>query len=163
LIMKKFYITTSIVYANALPHLGFALELIQAMNTGHSGCLGTVHANTPIDALVRLEALSQGAGSSLSEKALRHQITSAIDIVVQISRYADGSRKVAAISEVRGFDSQDNYKVVPIFEMGRLVKGADGVLVGQIEPAGAIPSFMNEIEDNKIPFPRGKFSQKAAA
>ena len=66
---------------------GEALELIQAMNTGHKGCLGTVHANSAGDAIVRLEALAQGAESKLSEKALQYQISSAIDIIVQISRY----------------------------------------------------------------------------
>jgi pilus assembly protein CpaF len=64
-----------------------ALELIQAMNTGHKGCLGTIHANSSTDALVRLEALASGGDAQLSERALRHQIQSAIDIVVQISRY----------------------------------------------------------------------------
>ena len=76
-----------------------ALELVQAMNTGHKGCMGTVHANTARDALVRLEALAQGADNQLSEKALRYQICSALDLVVQICRYNDGSRRLASVSE----------------------------------------------------------------
>lgn len=134
-----------------------ALDLIQAMNTGHKGCLGTVHANTPEDSVVRLEALAQGAEGGISEKALRYQIASAIDLVVQVSRYPDGSRRVAAISEVRGFDEDNNYNVVPLYRMSRLVKGADGKLHGQLEATGELPSYMDEIEDNKIPFPRTKF------
>lgn len=135
-----------------------ALELIQAMNTGHKGCLGTVHANTPTDALVRLEALAQGGDSNLSEKALRHQIESAIDLVVQVSRYADGSRRLAAVSEVLGFDEKGNYNVVPIYEMSRMYKQKDGTLSGQLQATGTLPSFMPEIEDNQIPFPRSKFA-----
>lgn len=135
-----------------------SMELIQAMNTGHKGCLGTIHANSTSDSLIRLEALAQGAEGKISEKALRQQIVSAIDIVVQISRYSDGSRRVAEIAEVRGFTADDNYDVVPLFTMGRLVRQADGKLQGQIEPTGELPRFMDEIEDNQIPFSREKFS-----
>jgi pilus assembly protein CpaF len=140
-----------------------ALELIQAMNTGHKGCLGTIHANSAQDALVRLEALAQGGDGQLSEKALRHQIGSAIDIVVQISRYGDGSRRLASIAEVLGFDKDGTYNVVPIYELSRLIKQADGKLKGQIEPSGILPTFMEEIEDNAIPFPRSKFQKPQAA
>lgn len=138
-----------------------ALDLIQAMNTGHKGCMGTIHANSAEDALVRLEALAQGGDQGLSEKALRHQIAAAIDIVVQISRYSDGSRRLASISEVLGFDKDNNYDVVPLYEIPRLVKQADGKLKGDILPTGTVPTFMTEIEDNQIPFARSKF--KAAA
>lgn len=135
-----------------------ALELVQAMNTGHKGCLGTVHANTPSDAIVRLEALAQGGDSQLSEKALRYQIAAAIDIVVQASRYPDGSRRIASIAEVRGFTPDGSYDVVPIYNMGRLKKKQDGSLEGEIEPTGEMPTFIDEIEDNQIPFPRTKFA-----
>ena len=134
-----------------------ALELIQAMNTGHKGCLGTVHANTARDALVRLEALAQGADNQLSEKALRYQICSALDLVVQICRYGDGSRRLASICEVMRLDDNGDYSVKDIYQMGRMQKSADGRLTGQLEPTGLVPSFMEEIEDNKIPFPRSKF------
>ena len=138
-----------------------SLDLVQAMNTGHRGCLGTVHANDADGALVRLEALSQGAGSSLSEKALRQQICSAVDIVVQASRFSDGSRRIATIAEVNGFDADGRYNVVPIYQMSRLVKRPDGTLKGQIEPTGITPSFMDEIIDNGIPFPEAKFKSVA--
>jgi pilus assembly protein CpaF len=133
------------------------MELIQAMNTGHKGSMGTIHANSPEDALVRLEALAMGGDAKISEKAMQYSIAGAIDLVIQISRLADGSRRIMSIAEVRGLDKDFNYVVVPIYQMGNLVRGPDGKLVGQIEPTGEIPSFMNEIEDNRIPFPRAKF------
>ena len=140
---------------------GEAMELLNAMNTGHKGCMGTVHANTPEDAIVRLEALAQGGDTKISEKALRSQVSSAIDVIVQVSRYSDGSRRIAAISEVLGFDKEGNYNVVPIFEMSRLTRRPDGTLEGKLLPTGHIPSFMEEIIDNNLPFPKAKF-QKAA-
>lgn len=133
------------------------MELIQAMNTGHKGSMGTIHANSPNDALVRLEALAMGSDAKISEKALQYSIAGAIDLVIQISRLSDGSRRILSIAEVRDLDKDFNYTVVPIYQMGNLVRGAEGKLVGQLEPTGEIPSFMNEIEDSRIPFPRSKF------
>lgn len=138
-----------------------AIELINAMNTGHKGCLGTVHANSPEDAIVRLEALAQSGDAKISEKALKYQVASAIDLIVQVSRYSDGSRRVGAISEVRGLNPDGSYHVVPIFAMSRLVRGADGKLVGQLEATGEAPSFLQEIVDNNLPFPASKFSKSA--
>jgi pilus assembly protein CpaF len=140
-----------------------ALELVQAMNTGHKGCLGTIHANSPSDAIVRLEALAQGGDGKLSEKALQHQIGSAIDIIVQASRFSDGSRRIAAVSEVLGVNKDGSYEVEPVYEMSRLTRLPDGKLKGQLEPAGRLPSFMEEIEDNQIPFGRAKFQKPQAA
>lgn len=133
------------------------MELIQAMNTGHKGSMGTIHANSPNDALVRLEALAMGSDAKISEKALQYSIAGAIDLVIQISRLADGSRRILSIAEVRDLDKDFNYTVVPIYQMSHLVRGVDGKLAGQLEPTGEIPSFMNEIEDCRIPFPRSKF------
>lgn len=142
-----------------------ALELINAMNTGHKGSMGTVHANSPEDAIVRLEALAMGGDAKISEKALVSQVASAIEIIVQISRYSDGSRKIGAISEVRGVDKDGKYIVVPIFEIRNLVRRPDGKLEGSIEPTGNIPTFYQEIIDNKISYPITKFQppQKKAA
>ncbi|MFN7824750.1 MAG: CpaF family protein [Pseudobdellovibrionaceae bacterium] len=138
-----------------------AMELINAMNTGHKGCLGTVHANSPEDAIVRLESLAQGGDAKISERALRSQVASAIDLIVQISRYGDGSRRIASIAEVRGLAADGAYEVAPIFSMSRMVRGADGKLSGQLQPTGEIPSFMNEIIDNNLPFPQSKFVKAA--
>ena len=135
---------------------GEALELINAMNTGHKGCLGTIHANSCQDALVRLEALAQGADSKLSEKALQHQLASAIDLVLQVSRYSDGSRKAAQIAEV--IDVKDGqYETLNLFEIPRLIKKEGGRLEGKITPTGVLPSFIQEIEDNQLNFPRKLF------
>lgn len=136
-----------------------ALDLINAMNTGHKGSMGTVHANSPIDAIVRLEALAAGGDAKISEKALTMQVASAVEIIVQISRYSDGSRKIGAISEVRGIDEKGKYIVVPIFEIKALTRKPDGKLEGVIEPTGNIPSFYSEIVDNKINFPLTKFQK----
>lgn len=140
---------------------GEALELLNAMNTGHKGCMGTVHANTPEDAIIRLEALAQGGDSKISERALRSQVSSAVDLIVQISRYGDGSRRIGAISEVNGFLPDGSYNVVPIFELGRLTRRPDGTLEGKLEATGHVPSFMDEIVDNKLPFPKSKFQKVA--
>jgi pilus assembly protein CpaF len=142
---------------------GEALDLVQAMNTGHKGCMGTVHANSEEDAMVRLEALAQSSEAKLSDKALQYQIASAIDVIVQASRLSDGSRRITGVSEVVGLNPDGSYQVQPIFKLSRLVKSPDGRLKGQLEPTGYVPSFMSEIEDNQIPFPRQKFQSPKAA
>lgn len=140
---------------------GEALELVQAMNTGHKGCMGTVHANSPSEAMVRLEALAQSGDAKISEKALTAQISSAVDIVVQVSRFADGSRRIAEIAEVHGFIN-GAYETTPIFRIDRLVKQADGKLKGTLD-AKNLPSFMDEVQDRGMPFPIQAFKNKKAA
>jgi pilus assembly protein CpaF len=138
-------------------------DLVQAMNTGHNGSMGTIHANSSPDALVRLEALSMGGDTKISDKAMQYSIAAAIDVVIQISRLQDGSRRIMEISEIRGLDDKYNYVVAPIYNMPHLVRQPDGKLLGHIEPTGEIPSFMSEIEDNRIPFPRSKFFKSKAS
>lgn len=133
------------------------MELIQAMNTGHKGCLGTIHANTPGDSLLRLEALAMGGDNNISEKALRYSIASAIEVVVQISRLQDGSRRVTHITEVLGLDDNGHYKTSDIFALNNPVRQADGKIKGLAETVGVLPTFMHEIENNGIKFPRSKF------
>jgi pilus assembly protein CpaF len=135
-----------------------ALELIQAMNTGHKGCMGTVHANSPADAIVRLEALAQGGDAKLSEKALQYQIGAAVDMIVQVSRLQDGSRRITAIDEVCGLNPDKSYNTVPIFGMSRMTRMPDGKLKGELQATGNLPTFLEEIEDNRMPFPRSKFN-----
>lgn len=139
-----------------------AFDLIQAMNTGHKGCLGTVHANTAIDAMVRLEALAQGAGVKISEKALRHQVASAVDLVIQISRLSDGSRKVVELSEVLGFTKEGDYNVKPLYALKDFRKDESGRILGQIQSTGIEASFAKEIKDLGIPFNYKKIIKKAA-
>ncbi len=138
-------------------------DLIQAMSTGHKGCLGTVHANTPADALVRLEALAMGAGSKISQKALQTQISSSVNIVLQVSRLSDGSRKVTHITEVTGIDDRGNYLTQDLYKFHTMTRGEGGKITSTIQPAGELPTFFNEIEDNKIPFPRTKFQYNKAS
>lgn len=138
-----------------------AIELINAMNTGHKGCLGTIHANSPDDAVVRLEGLAMSGDAQISHKAIQYQIGSAIDVIVQVSRFQDGSRRIKSIAEVGGLNLDGTYKIVPIYDLGNLQRSADGKLVGELRPTGEVPSFIEEIEANRIPFPRAKF-QKAS-
>ncbi len=139
---------------------GEALELIQAMNTGHKGCMGTVHANSPSEAMVRLEALAQSGDSKISEKALTMQISSAVDVVIQVSRLADGSRRITEIAEVLGFKN-GAYETRPIFAIDRLIKQPDGKLKGNLV-GKHLPTFLDEIKDNGLPFPIEKFGKIAA-
>lgn len=140
-----------------------AIELINAMNTGHRGSMGTVHANSPEDAIVRLEALAASGEGKISEKALRQQVSSAIDIIVQVSRFADGSRKVSHISEVRGALPDGSYDVAHIFEFQDMRRAQNGKIEGHLGATGEIPSFMQEIVENNLPFPKSKFLKKPAA
>jgi pilus assembly protein CpaF len=140
-----------------------ALELINAMNTGHKGCMGTIHSNSPADGIVRLEALAQGGDAQISEKALRYQVSAAIELIIQVSRLSDGSRKITEIAEVRGYTDAKGYDVVPLFKISRLTRKPDGKLEGKLEATGEIPSFMEEIVDNKLPFPKSKFQKAKAA
>lgn len=140
-----------------------AIELINAMNTGHKGSMGTVHANNPEDAIVRLEALAASGEGKISDKALRQQVSSAVEIIVQVSRFSDGSRRVQSIAELRGCDADGFYNVVPIFEIASLKKNAEGKLEGTLDATGEVPTFMNEIVDNNLPFPRSKFKKPVKA
>lgn len=137
-----------------------ALELISAMNTGHKGCFGTIHSNSPADALIRLEALAMGAEAKISEKAIGQQIGSAIDLIVQISRFSDGRRRIQSIAEVMGYEN-GCYDVQTLYELDNLQKGPTGDLVGTIQPTGILPTYMHEIESNRIPFPSSKFKKAA--
>lgn len=135
---------------------GEALELINAMNTGHQGCLGTIHANSPEDSLVRLETLAMSAESKISETAIRQQVVSAVQLVVQIARFHDGSRRVTHISEVRGINEDKSYQVVDLFKTSGIQK-IDGKISASLVTTGEVPTFIEEIEGYKIPFGREKF------
>lgn len=139
-----------------------AFHLVQAMNTGHKGCLGTIHANTAIDAMVRLEALAQGAGTKISEKVLQHQVAGAVDLVVQVSRLSDGSRKVVEVAEVLGFTKDNDYHIRQLYALQDFSRDKVGRVLGQITATGQEPSFMKEIKDLGIPFQYKKVLKKAA-
>lgn len=136
-----------------------ALDLITAMNTGHGGSMGTTHANTPYDALVRLETLAMMGDTQVPPAAIRRQIASAIHMVVQIKRMSDGSRKVTHISEViPDIDSQGRYLIRDLYVFIQRGKSQDGKIIGEMVPTGQLPSFMSEIEINRLPFGREKFT-----
>lgn len=136
-----------------------AMDLISAMNTGHKGCLGTVHANSPVDSLVRLEGLAMGSDAKMSIEALRYQISSAIDLILQIARLPDGSRRVTSVCEVSGY-KDGIYLVDPIFQMAALKRNSRGQYLGAAEPTGQLPSFIEEIENHGIPFGPEKFARR---
>jgi pilus assembly protein CpaF len=122
---------------------GEALDMLQAMNTGHDGSLTTTHANSPVEAISRLETLVLMAGVDLPLRAIRDQISSAVHIIVQQSRLSDGSRKVTAISEVVGIDSETTeIELRPIFEFVRTGTGPKGQVIGDFRATGYLPSFL---------------------
>jgi pilus assembly protein CpaF len=135
-----------------------ALDLITAMNTGHGGSMGTTHANTPYDGLVRLETLAMMGDTQVPATAIRRQIAAAIHMVVQIKRMNDGSRKITNISEViPEVDEHGKYQLQDIFTFVQRGMTAEGKIVGDLVATGNIPTFMEEIEVNRLPYPREKF------
>jgi len=122
---------------------GEALDMLQAMNTGHDGSLTTTHANSPMEAVSRLETLVLMAGLELPMRAIREQIASSVHLIVQQSRLSDGTRKVTAISEIVGIDRESNeIEMRPIFEYIRTGTGAKGKVEGEFRATGYLPSFL---------------------
>jgi pilus assembly protein CpaF len=124
---------------------GEALDMLQAMNTGHDGSLTTTHANSPAEALMRLETLCLMAGVALPARAIREQIAKSIHLLVQQARLGDGSRKVTAIAEVAGIDRDGNLRLRPIFEFVRSPGIEDARIEGAFQPTGYLPSYLPEL------------------
>ena len=134
---------------------GEALDMMQAMNTGHDGSISTVHANSGRDALSRLETMMLMAGINLPERALREQISSAVDIIVQLSRLNDGSRKVVEFSEVTGMEG-NTITTQTIFKFDQ--RGVEnGKVVGEFVATGVMPSFMERLERYGFKIPNTHF------
>jgi pilus assembly protein CpaF len=124
---------------------GEALDLIQSMISGHSGSLSTIHANTPFDALIRLETLSLMSDVQIPVYVARAQVASAIDLIVQIARFTeDGSRKLTRVAEVIGLDDSNRYQVRDIYVSKAGGKGTDGRVIAHLEATGQHPSFGRE-------------------
>jgi pilus assembly protein CpaF len=124
---------------------GEALDMIQSMISGHAGALSTVHANTPLDALIRLETLSLMSDIEIPVYVARAQVASAIHLVVQIARFSeDGSRKLTRITEARGLDDNNKYRLADIFVSHFKGRSADGRLLADLEPTGERPTFARE-------------------
>ena len=122
-----------------------ALDMLQAMNTGHDGSLTTVHANTPRDSLSRLETMVLMSGMELPSKAIREQIASAINLIVQVSRFPDGSRKILKISEVVGMESE-TITLQDIFEFKQEGFDAIGKIRGKHVSTGIVPSYLEKLK-----------------
>lgn len=124
---------------------GEALDMLQAMNTGHDGSLTTIHANTPRDALSRLETLTLMAGMDLPLKIVREQIASAVDLIIQVSRLRDGSRKVTQVTEVVGMEG-DTIVLTDIFKFNETGTDQNGKVLGELKPTGMRPLFITRLE-----------------
>ncbi len=140
---------------------GEALDMLQAMNTGHDGSLTTVHANTPRDALSRLETLCLMAGLDLPARAIREQIASAIDLVFQQSRLSDGSRRVTHIAELTGREGEV-FTIADIFLFKQTGITPEGKVQGQFVPTGVIPKFIEGLSRRGIKVPREIFLHQTA-
>ena len=127
-----------------------ALDMLQAMNTGHDGSLTTIHANTPRDALARIETMIAMGNVNLPEKAIRQQISSAIQIVVQQTRLADGSRKVTSISEITGMEG-DVITMQEIFMFEKLGMTQDGKVIGRFKATGVRPKVAERLKASRHP------------
>jgi pilus assembly protein CpaF len=135
-----------------------ALDLIQVMNTGHDGSMGTVHANNPMDACTRLETLCLMGDTKIPPDAVRKMVASAMQLVVQCSRFHDGERRTSHISEILGIDKNGNYICRDIFRWVQTGKDPEtGKYLGEMIACNYVPSFFEDIIVNKLPFPKNNF------
>ena len=132
---------------------GEAIDMLQAMNTGHDGSLTTIHANTPRDALARIETMIQMTGMRLSDRAMRQQIASALDLVVQAARHADGSRRVTSISEITGMEGE-TITMQEIFLYERTGVDSQGQVLGRFRSTGIRPRFAEKLKACGMQLPR---------
>jgi pilus assembly protein CpaF len=137
---------------------GESIDMLQAMNTGHDGSLTTVHANTPRDALARLETMIQMTGMRLSDRAMRQQIASAINMVVQVARLSDGSRRITSISEITGMEG-DTITMQEIFQYERTGVDREGKLTGRFRATGIRPRFSERLKAYGLQLPRIFFEE----
>ncbi len=137
---------------------GEAIDMLQAMNTGHDGSLTTIHANTPRDALARLETMIQMTGMRLSDRAMRQQVASAINLVVQVARLSDGSRRVTSISEITGMEGE-TITMQEIFMYERTGVDKEGKVIGRFRPTGIRPRFAERLKACGLQLPRVFFEE----
>ncbi len=123
---------------------GEALDMLQAMNTGHEGSMTTTHANSPLEAVARLETLCLMSGIDLPGRAIREQIAGSVHLIVQQSRFSDGSRRVSYITEVSGLDEKGDWILNDIFAYHRTGTQEDGTVTGEYRASGYLPSFLDE-------------------
>jgi len=135
-----------------------ALDMLQAMNTGHDGSLTTIHANAPRDALTRLETMVAMANLNIPESAIRRQVASALDLIVQVSRLSDGTRKITNVSEVVGMEG-DVVTMQDIFNFHKSGIGEKGEVLGEFLPTGIRPRFSERLLAAGIRLPMGMFDR----
>jgi pilus assembly protein CpaF len=140
---------------------GEALDMLQAMNTGHDGSITTIHANSPRDALARIETMVSMTGLGIPTRAVRQQIASAIDVVIQLSRLPDGSRRLLSLQEVTGMEG-DTVTMQEIFGFEQQGVGPDGAVLGEIAPSGIRPHFADRLARAGVKLPRDIFEAKRA-
>jgi septum site-determining protein MinD len=136
---------------------GAALDMLQAMNTGHDGSMTTTHANTPRECVARIETLCMMSGMDLPVRVIREQLSSAVNLIVQISRLPDGSRKVMSITEVAGMQG-DVVTLSEIFKFKESGFDAKGKIEGDFFATGHIPKFMERLAAKGVEIPREIFS-----
>jgi pilus assembly protein CpaF len=133
---------------------GEALDILQAMTSGHGGCMGTLHASHPKDALTRLETMAMMSDIDLPLAALRNQVGSGVELLVQVSRLADGSRKVTHITEVLGFDQRrQQYGLQDLFVRHYTGLSATGDVLSELLPTGVVPRFAPRLEEHGVRWP----------
>lgn len=135
---------------------GETLDMLQAMNTGHDGSLTTLHANTPRDALSRMETMVLMAGMDMPLKVIRQQVSAAIDVIVQQTRLRDGQRKVTAVTEVAGMEG-DTVVLTDIFKFEQTGLTPEGKIIGQAKPSGIRPLFTPRLEASGFKLPADLF------
>jgi len=133
-----------------------AFDMLQAMNTGHEGSMTTIHANTPRDAISRLESMVAMGSMNMPEKSVRQQIASAITIIVQASRMSDGTRKVTSISEITGME-ENVISMQEIFTFNKKGIGPDGRVIGAFQPTRIRPRFLDKLRVAGIVLPGNLF------
>ncbi len=138
-----------------------ALDMLQAMNTGHDGSLTTVHANSPRDALGRLETMVAMANLNIPDSAIRRQITSALDVVIQVSRMSDGTRKVTALTEIVGMEGEV-VTMQDIFSFQKMGVGENGEVLGEFTATGIRPKFADRLITSGIALPMEMFENTVA-
>jgi septum site-determining protein MinD len=136
---------------------GEALDMLQAMNTGHDGSMTTTHANSPREAIARLETLCMMADAGLPHEAIKKQIAGAVDLIVQVSRLSDGSRKITSITEVVGMQGE-TITLQEIFRFKETGFDKNRKIIGEFQAMGLIPSFIEEFERKGIKIPRTLFT-----
>jgi pilus assembly protein CpaF len=133
-----------------------ALDMLQAMNTGHDGSLTTIHANSPRDAIGRLEVMVGMANSNIGIRAIRQQVSSAVDLFVQIARFSDGSRRVTHLTECVGMEG-DQVTTQDIFVFEKAGVSEDGKVMGKFRPTGIRPRFYDKLRQAGIQLPASIF------